>query len=218
MAFRKFAARRSLPSIMISDNGSTYLSAAEELRSLLQLPEIKEELAKKGVSWRFIPKRGPWYGRFWEHLIGLTKTAIKKVLGRRHVSLSTVETILVEIEAILNDRLLTFVSTELGDPEPLTPAHLLHGRRITCLPYQDVDIDELTDPTYRETSQLCKRARIQAIVLRTSRRGGATSISFHYRSTTRHRGRISKQSRKVMWSLFIMILQEQHGRWLSLKT
>ena len=41
LAFRKFAARRSLPSIMISDNGSTYLSAAEELHSLMQLPEVK---------------------------------------------------------------------------------------------------------------------------------------------------------------------------------
>ena len=165
LAFRKFAARRSLPSIMISDNGSTYLSAAEELHSLMQLPEVKEELGRRGVSWRFIPKRVPWYGGFWERLIGLTKTAIKKVLGRRHVSLPTLETITVEIEAILNDRPLTFVSSDLGDPEPLTPSHLLHGRRITILPHQDTDIDELVDPTYREASQIRKRARVQAVIL-----------------------------------------------------
>ena len=114
----------------------------------MQLPEVKEELDKRGVLWRFIPKRAPWYGGFWECLIGLTKTAIKKVLGRRHVPLSTLETIIVEIEAILNDRPLTFVPSDLGDPEPLTPAHLLHGRRITCLPHQQIDIDELTDPNY----------------------------------------------------------------------
>ena len=40
---------------MISDNGSTYSSAAEELHFLMQLPEVKEELGKKGISWRFIP-------------------------------------------------------------------------------------------------------------------------------------------------------------------
>ena len=118
LAFCKFAAWRFLPSIMISDNGSTYLSAAEELHSLMQLPEVKEELSKKEVSWRFIPKIAPWYGEFWERLIGLTETAIKKVLGRRHVSLPTLETITVEIEAILKDRPLTFVSSDLGDPEP----------------------------------------------------------------------------------------------------
>ena len=150
---------------MISDNGSTYLSAVEELHSLMQFPEVKEELSKKGVSWRFIPKRAPWYGGFWERLIRLTKTAIKKVLGRRHVSLPTLETITVEIEAMLNDRPLMFVSSDLGDPEPLTPSHLVHGRRITCLPHQDTDIDELVDPTYREASHIRMRARVQAVIL-----------------------------------------------------
>ena len=170
MAFRKFAGRRSLPRIMISDNGSTYLSASEELRSLMASPTVKKELGRRSVSWRFIPKRAPWFGGFWERLIGLSKLAIKKVLGRRHVSLLTLETITVEIEATLNDRLLTYVSSELGDPEPLTPAHLLHGRRITCLPYQEVELDELTDPSYREASQTQKRAKVQAAILRDFRK------------------------------------------------
>ena len=169
MAFRKFAGRRSLPTIMMSDNGSTYLSAASELRSLMESPTVKEELGRS-VSWRFIPKRAPWFGGFWERLIGLSKSAIKKVLGRRHVSLLTLETITVEVEATLNDRPLTFVSSELGDPEPLTPAHLLHGRRITCLPHQLVEMDELIDPSYRETSQLQKKAKVQAAILRDFRK------------------------------------------------
>ena len=89
LAFHKFAGQRSLPTIMISDNGSTYLSAADKVHTLMELPKVKDELGKRGVSWQFIP----WYGGFWERLIGLTKTAIKKILGRRHVSLSTLETI-----------------------------------------------------------------------------------------------------------------------------
>ena len=161
LAFRKFAGRRSLPTIMISDNGSTYLSAADELHTLMELPEVKDELGKRGVSWQFIPKRASWYGGFWEQLIGLTKTAIKKVLGRRYVSLPILEMIIVEIEAILNNRPLTFVSSEFGDPEPLTPTHLLYGRRITCLPHETVEFDELTDPNYREASQVRKRAKVR---------------------------------------------------------
>ena len=166
LAFRKFAGRRSLPKIMISDNGSTYMSAAEELRKLMELTEVKEELGRRGLSWQFIPKRAPWYGGFWERFVGLTKTAIKKVLGRRHVSLPTLETIVVEIEAILNDRPLTYVSSELMDPDPLTPSHLLHGRRITCLPHQSVEIDELTDPTFGDASRIRKRANVRAAILR----------------------------------------------------
>ena len=105
-------------------------------------------------------------GGVWERLIRLSKTAIKKVQGRRHISLPILETIVVEVEAILNDHPLTFVSSELEDPEPLTPAHLLHGRRITCLPHQVVNLDELQDPNYREANQLHKKARIQAAVIR----------------------------------------------------
>ncbi|VDI32061.1 Hypothetical predicted protein, partial [Mytilus galloprovincialis] len=64
-----------------------------------------------------------------ERLIGLTKNCIKKVLGRALVTFRVLETIVIEIEAILNDRPLTHVSTDLTDDEPLTPSHLLYGRR-----------------------------------------------------------------------------------------
>ena len=170
LAFRKFAGRRSLPRIMISDNGSTYLSAAEDLRSLMELPEVKEELGRRGVTWRFIPKRAPWYGGFWERLVGLTKSAIKKVLGRRHISLTVLETIIVEIEAVINDHPLTFVSSELGDVEPLTPAHLLHGRRITYLPHKMVDTDEIIDPSCGDTASIRRRVKILALILQDIRK------------------------------------------------
>ena len=81
LAFRKFAGRRSWPKIMNSDNGSIYMSAAEELHKLMELTEVKEELSRRGLSWQFIPKRAPWFGDFCKTLVGLTKMAIKKVLG-----------------------------------------------------------------------------------------------------------------------------------------
>jgi len=100
---------------MISDNASTYLSVAEELTELFQSQSLKESLSKQGVNWQFISKRAPWYGGFLERLIGLTKTTLKKVLGRASVDLTTLQTIIVEIEAILNDRPLTYVSSDVID-------------------------------------------------------------------------------------------------------
>ena len=79
-----------------------YLSAVEKLWSLMELPEIKEELCRRGATWKFISKRAPWYGTFWERLVGLTKTSIKKEFGRRHVSLRTLETIVVELGTAVN--------------------------------------------------------------------------------------------------------------------
>ena len=57
---------------------------------------------------------------------------------------------MVEIEAILNDRPLTYTSTDLNDPEPLCPSHLLYGRRIVSLPYSLVSEDP-KDPDYLPT-------------------------------------------------------------------
>jgi len=59
--------------------------------------------------------------------------AIKK---RAHINLETLQTVAVEVEAILNDCPLTYLSNEIADPEPLTPAHLLHGKRLTRHPHE----------------------------------------------------------------------------------
>jgi len=54
----------------------------------------------------------------------------------------------------------------LRDPEPITPAHLLYGRRITTLPHCSTDLDDLDDPDFGDASDLQRRARAQAIVVR----------------------------------------------------
>ena len=149
-AFRRFVIRKSLPQLMISDNASTYQSAAKELEKLFNSTILNEQLSRQGTMWQFIPKRAPWYGGFWERLIGLTKTTLKKVLGRTFISLIKLQTIVVEIEAILNDRPLTYTSTDLNDPEPLCPSHLLYGRRIVSLPYP-LDDEDPKDPDYLVT-------------------------------------------------------------------
>ena len=62
LAFRRFTSRRSVPKIVVSDNASTYLAAADELQRLLQSERLIEVLGRRGVLWCFIPKRAPWYG------------------------------------------------------------------------------------------------------------------------------------------------------------
>ena len=94
-AFRRFTGRKSLPYHIISDNASTYLAAADELKQLFQSPSLKESLSRQGVEWQFILKRAPCYGGFWECLIGLTKKAIKKILGRALIILTELQTLAV---------------------------------------------------------------------------------------------------------------------------
>ena len=89
----------------------------------------------------------------------MTKLSFKKVLGKTNITLEELQTVTAEIEAILNDRPITYVSSELDDEEPLTPSHLLYDRRITNLPHplQEYFSD---DPTYNsERSQIEDQAR-----------------------------------------------------------
>ena len=64
LAFRRFASRKSLPQVMISDNASTYAAAAEEFSTLLKSEELETTLWSHGVVWKFIPKKAPMVWRF----------------------------------------------------------------------------------------------------------------------------------------------------------
>jgi len=163
--FRRFTSRRSLPRVMMSDNASTFIAAGEELQSLLSSTALADNLARRGVEWRLIPKRAPWFGGFWERLIGLTKTSLKRVLGRTHATFESLRTLVIEVEAILNNRPLTYNTPEVDDPCPVTPAHLLYGRPIITLPHYDVQPDEINDPTYGDSNELRSRAKAQAAIL-----------------------------------------------------
>ena len=109
------------------------------------------------------PPKSPLVWFFCERLIDLTKTSIKKMLGRAHITLLTLQTIIVEVEALLNDRPLSYISDDISDPEPLTPAHLLHGRSLKRLPHKQATMEDLQDPTYCGAEQVRRDARIQSI-------------------------------------------------------
>ncbi|XP_077990938.1 uncharacterized protein LOC144445269 [Glandiceps talaboti] len=164
-AFRRFAARRSLPNRMLSDNASTYEAAAKEIHELMKSPSVKAFLANHLVQWDFIPKRAPWFGGFWERLIGITKLCLKKVLRRAYVYEDELRTLLAEVEAVINDRPLTYVYGDSNEPLPLTPSQLIVGRNITTLPYDEIDINELRDPNYMTQPLLENRSHRLAKLL-----------------------------------------------------
>ena len=67
---------------------------------------------------------------------------------------------------MLNDRPLTYVSSDLADPEPLTPSYLLYGRRVQMIPHDLEDSDYLEDPDYLTSSMIRKRADKQTQVIK----------------------------------------------------
>ena len=66
---------------------------------------------------------------------------------------------------MLNDRPLTYLPSAIGDPEPLTPSHLLCGHRIVPLPHPDVGDEEISDPDYYSADQLRSKVDRQDLLL-----------------------------------------------------
>lgn len=118
LALRRFFLRRGLPRLFISDNFKSF-----------KAEDVKNFMRNNRISWKFILEKSPWWGGFYERLIKIVKSCLKKVIGNAYLNYEEVNTILVEIENSLNSRPLTYISDENYD-EALTPYHLLHGRNI----------------------------------------------------------------------------------------
>ena len=69
----------------------------------------------------------------------------EKTLGRTFITLKQFETVVTEIEAMLNDRPLAHISSNV---EPLTPSHLLYDRRIQPIPCPLDSPADLDDPDF----------------------------------------------------------------------
>ena len=67
--------------------------------------------AKQGITWKFNLNGAPWWGGFWERLVGMVKSCLKKSTGSEHLQLPFTQTltILSEIENVLNSHPLCFV-------------------------------------------------------------------------------------------------------------
>ena len=68
-SFKRFAARRGLPSHMISDNGKTFKLAAKIIQALFDREGVKRYFSGLGVKWAFNVPKAPeeflkgWFGQ-----------------------------------------------------------------------------------------------------------------------------------------------------------
>ena len=114
MALRRFASRRGLPATIVSDNAKTCKSSSKQVTKIIRSTEVQKFWAGNRISWKFVVERAPWWGGFYERLVQSVKRCLKKTLGRTILNFDQLNTLLIEIEGILNSRPFIYVEDDTG--------------------------------------------------------------------------------------------------------
>ena len=125
--FKRFIAKRGCLSTVISDNGKTFISE-----------DTQTFVSNHFINWKFNVEKTPWWGG----LVSCVKRCIKKVVGIRTITYIELQTLVQEIELILNNRPID-VDYDDDQEDILSPNHLIFGRQspTTNMSTQNSDSD-----------------------------------------------------------------------------
>ncbi|GFX86851.1 integrase catalytic domain-containing protein [Trichonephila clavipes] len=135
---KRFMSRRGKCSKIFTDNATNFVGANSQLKvfyKTLNFPDqnLAAYFTEEGIEWNFIPPRAPHMGGLWEAGIKSVKYHLKRALGRSRLTYEEFETVIIQVEGILNSRPLTPISNDFDNFEVLTPAHFLIGRSINSI-------------------------------------------------------------------------------------
>lgn len=128
MAISRFMNLRGVPKKIFSDNGTCFVGCKNELMkfiSTIDHEKISNELSIRDVEWVFIPPAAPYFGGSWERMVRSVKEGLKVVIKMEFPSYEVLSTALSEIVNTINNRPLTYVSSDSGDLKPISPNDII---------------------------------------------------------------------------------------------
>ena len=152
-AVTRFIARRGYSNTIISDNGTNFVGAANELKSFMnELDKAKREsdLDQKKIVWKFNQPGAPHFGGIRERLVQCCKKDMIAFLDNRSPSDEVLSTTMSLVEQTLIARPLTAVSDDSEDLTALKPNHFLLGREKVSAPFVP------SSERYHDLRKICK--------------------------------------------------------------
>ena len=150
MGLRRFIAQRGTPNEIISDNSKTFKLASETVdlvwKHMIKSDDVQTYVSNQRIKWTIIVELAPWMGGFYERLVGLVKRALRKAIGRKLLTDVQFQTIIKEVQSVLNCRPLVYIGNDVNSNIALTPSHFLSLNPYTGIPM--LDIDDENDGNY----------------------------------------------------------------------
>jgi len=94
---------------------------------------VQECLADEECDWKFIPSHQPHFGGLWEAALKSMKYHLRRTLGSKVATYEELCTLLADIEACLNSRILCALSGDPYNTNYLSPGNFLIGETLTQL-------------------------------------------------------------------------------------
>ncbi|KAL7741801.1 hypothetical protein ACLKA6_012028 [Drosophila palustris] len=143
----RFLARRGPVIRLHCDNATNFVGAARELKEFASHfikhgNAMVEFAAQRGTEFAFIPPRAPHFGGLWDAAVKAAKHHLLRAIGGVILATDELQTVVVEVEAVLNSRPIVADSTNPNDVEAITPSHLLVGRTLATLPPASVHLED----------------------------------------------------------------------------
>ncbi|XP_029054220.2 uncharacterized protein LOC114881567 [Osmia bicornis bicornis] len=130
-AYRRFLSRRGIAHKLYSDCGTNFIGAQAELKRLFTSSSKEHQyvasiLSADSTQWMFTPPAAPHMGGKWEAIVKSIKFHLRRTIGELLLTFEEFSTLLTQIEAVLNSRLLEPLNDDPDDISALTPGHFLH--------------------------------------------------------------------------------------------
>ncbi|XP_055998874.1 uncharacterized protein LOC130047578 [Ostrea edulis] len=128
-ALRRFCAIRGEVKMIRSDCGTNFIGSVKDLNAnviSIEARPVREYLIENRINWVFNPPHSSHMGGVWERMIGVARRILNPLLlDVKHLTHEVLTTLMAEVSSIMNARPLVPVSSDPGNPLPLTPNTLL---------------------------------------------------------------------------------------------
>ena len=124
-----FITRKTRPNLIVSDHATVFKATAKWIRMIRKSEQLQNHLATREIRWKFNLAKSPWWGGMYERLIREIKKVFNKTLSKTHLSFAQFEAVVMDIERHLNNRPLTYVESDGGGEEGLTPNSIMWGQQ-----------------------------------------------------------------------------------------